>query len=84
MLAVATFAVLSVSAPCHGGEVTDGSNTRTKTLIGYLTLNGSQATATPQERGFLPAPEGNWLEAHPDIIINYLTWDRGKWTAKLK
>lgn len=31
---------------------------------------------------FLHAPNGDFSQAHPDTIINYITWDGTEWTAK--
>ena len=37
------------------------------------------AAASPS---FLHAPNGDFTQAHPDTIINYISWDGANWTAK--
>jgi hypothetical protein len=39
--------------------------------------------AANKEFIFVHAQQGNWAKSHKDVIINYLTWDAGKWTAKV-
>ena len=33
---------------------------------------------------FLRAPGGDWAKAHADSILNYVTWDGTKWSAKIQ
>jgi hypothetical protein len=40
--------------------------------------------AANKEFIFVHAPQGDWVKSHKDVIINYLTWDGTKWTAKLE
>jgi hypothetical protein len=39
-------------------------------------------TAAAGSPSFLHAPNGDFSKAHPDTIINYITWDGSNWTAR--
>jgi hypothetical protein len=40
-------------------------------------------TTTSMSRPVFAQGPADWSKAHPDTIINYITWDGSKWTAKI-
>ena len=84
MLIGAAFILLTTGHAPRAGQAADGARGHSKSILSYSTLNASPGTAELPGSGFLHAPNGDWSKAHPDTIMNYLTWDGGKWTAKLK
>ena len=80
--------------PGGGGPGSSGSNTQTGTQhpVGDITKTtgtGSQKPGSIQGDGttikpWLHAPGGDFSKAHRDEIINYITWDNTKWTAKVQ
>jgi hypothetical protein len=50
-----------------------------KAAVSQSTASGAGSPGT-----WIHAPAGAWDKAHADAIMNYVTWDGGKWTAKIE
>jgi hypothetical protein len=48
--------------------------------------NGSGNATVEPNRGirFVHAPNGNWQQSHADTIMNYISWDGSRWTARIQ